>query len=149
MKNILLLLTIFLLSIVDGQESIDTLTYAKTEIKVPENCIAKSQYEILDCNGFSAQWLYLNQEMIDLGFHKQLFSQLEGQINYSKKAEIRFKSQSQDFNGFRYGLKDGFTRIYGIGKVDGQWLILNLGFENSADKNSDLSAFERNFIELE
>jgi len=87
--------------------------------------------------------------MIDEGVHNQLFSQLEQQFQYSKKTNLKFKSQSQDFEGFQYKMKNGTTRILGLGKVDGQWLILNLGFENGPKKNSDLSEFEKNFIKLE
>lgn len=74
------------------KKSTDTLTYAKTMIIVPDGCSAKSKYEVLDCNGFSAQWLYLKQEMIDQGVDKQLFAQLEQQIQYTKKSDLNFKS---------------------------------------------------------
>jgi hypothetical protein len=149
MKYLLLVLSMTFFSTIYGQDSKDTLTYAKTEIIVPEECSAKSKYEVIDCNGFSTQWLYLKQEMIDQGVDKQLFSQLEQQFKYSKKSDFKFKSQNQDFEGFQYKIKNGTTRILGLGKVGGQWLILNLGFENGPKKNSDLSEFENNFIELE
>ena len=149
MKTLLLILSIAFLSTVYGQESNDTLTYVKTEIIVPEGCSTKSKYEVIDCNGFSAQWLYLKQGMIDQGVDKQLFSQLEQQFQYSKKSDLKFKSKNQDFEGFKYKMKNGTTRILGLGKVDGQWLILNLGFEGGPKKNSDLSEFEKNFIQLE
>jgi len=149
MKNLLLILAIVLISSVYGQESTDTLTYAKTEIIVPDGCSAKSKYEVMECNGFSAQWLYLKQEMIDQGVDKQLFSQLEQQFQYSKKSDLNFKSQNQNFEGFQYKMKNGTTRIIGLGKVDGQWLILNLGFEKGPKRNIDISEFEKNFIELE
>lgn len=45
-------------------------------------------------------------------------------------------------------MKNGTTRILGLGKVDGQWLILNFGFKDGLKKNSDLSEFEKNFIKL-
>ena len=149
MKNLLLIIAIAFFSNVHGQVENDTLTYVKTEITVPEGCSAKSKYEILDCNGFSAQWLYLKQEMIDQGVDKQLFSQLEQQFKYSKKTDLKFKSQNQDFDGFQYKMKNGTIRILGLGKVDDQWLILNLGFDDAPKKNGDLSEFEKNFIELE
>ncbi|WP_339756213.1 hypothetical protein [Algoriphagus aquimarinus] len=149
MRNLLLILAIALFSTVYGQESTDTLTYVKTEIIVPEGCSAKSKYEVMECNGFSAQWLYLKQEMIDQGVDKQLFSQLEQQFQYSKKSNLKFKSQNQGFEGYQYKMKNGTTRILGLGKVDSQSLILNLGFEDMPKRNGDLSEFEKNFIELE
>lgn len=148
MKTFLLILSLTIFSTVYGQEENDTLTYVKTEIIVPDGCSAKSKYEVIDCNGFSAQWLYLKQEMIDQGVAKQLFSQLEQQFQYSKKSDLSFQSQNQDFKGFQYEMKKGTMRILGLGKVDGQWLILNLSFEEGPKKNSDLSEFEKNFIEL-
>lgn len=149
MKQLLLMLSMAFCSILYAQESNDILTYVKTEIKVPDGCSAKSNYEIIDCDGFSAQWLYLNEEMINQGIDKQLFSQLEQQFEYSKKSNLKFKSQDQDFEGFQYKMKNGKTRILGLGEVDGQWLILNLGFDNAPKRNIDLSEFEKNFIELE
>lgn len=148
MKYLLLVLSLTFLSAVYGQEKNDTLTYVKTEIIVPDGCSAKSKYEVIDCNGFSAQWLYLKQEMIDQGVDKQLFTQLEQQFQYSKKSHLKFKSQNKDFEGFQYKMKNGTTRILGLGKIDGQSLILNLGFEKRPKNNSDLSEFEKNFIEL-
>ena len=148
MKYLLLILAIALFSTAYAQESTYTLTYAKTEIIVPEGCSAKSEYEVIDCNGFSAQWLYLEQEMINQGIDKQLLSQLEQQLKYSKKSKLKFKSQNQGFEGFQYKMKNGTSRILGVGKVDGQWLILNLGFEDTPKKNSDLTEFEKKFIEL-
>jgi len=148
MKHLLLFLTLPFFSFLHAQDSSDTLTYARTAIIVPEGCSAKSKFEIIGCNGFSAQWLYLKPEMIDQGVGKQLFSQLEQQLDFSKKSSIDFKSQGQSFEGFQYKIKNGTTRILGLGKVDNQWLILNLGFEKAPRKNDDLSEFEKNFIEL-
>ena len=72
--------------------------------------------------------------MIDQGVDKQLFSQLDQQFQGSKKSVLNFKSQNQDFEGFQYKMKNGTTRILGLGKVNGQWLILNLGFQKRAKK---------------
>lgn len=43
-------------------------------------------------------------------------------------------------------MKDGNYKIVGFGKVNDIYLILNLGFEKKPKKNSDLSEFEKNFI---
>lgn len=149
MRNLLLILALASFSNSHAQELTDTLTYVRTKIIVPEGCSAQSKWEVSDCSGFSAQWLYLKQEMIDLGVHRQLFSQLDQQLQYSKKSKLDFRSQNQNFEGTRYKMKNGSMRILGLGKVDGQWLILNLGFEKGPKKNSDLSEFEKNFIQLE
>ena len=43
-----------------SEKQIDSLNYAHMKIAVPENCEAKSEYELLDCDGVSIQWIYLN-----------------------------------------------------------------------------------------
>src|SRR5690606_30235530 len=118
-----------------AQERIDSLTYAKATIKVPEGCLTESEYQILDCNGFSAQWLYLSEEMVKQGVNEQIFSQFEQQITYETKKNIKFTSQNQKFKGSKYLLVNGTTRIIGFGRVNGIPLILNLGFEKDPKKD--------------
>ena len=91
-KIILFFLTLITGITVYSQEKVENLQYARTEIKVPENCEAKSEYEIIDCNGFTAQWLFLKNEMIEQNVHKQLFSQIEQQFDYKKKKKLKFIS---------------------------------------------------------
>ena len=129
-----------------AQQKIEKLQYAKTEIKVPEQCEASSEYEIFDCNGFSAQWLFLKNEMVEQNVHQQLFSQIEQQMNFKTKKELSFNSQNQPFTGYEYELDDGGFKIIGFGKVDDIFLILNLGFDKKTEKNKDLNEFEKNFI---
>ena len=64
MKKTIIILSLFFNFTLYAQENIRKLNYAKIEIPVPENCVAKSEYEIVDCNGFSAQWLFFNEEMV-------------------------------------------------------------------------------------
>lgn len=131
-----------------AQERIDSLTYAKAAIKVPEGCLTESEYQILDCNGFSAQWLYLSEEMVEQRVNEQIFSQFEQQITYETKKNIKFTSQNHNFKGFKYLLANGNTRIIGFGRVNEIPLILNLGFEKNPKNNNELTEFEKNFINL-
>ncbi|PRD56021.1 hypothetical protein [Sphingobacterium gobiense] len=131
-----------------AQERIDNLTYARTAIKVPEGCLTKSEYQISDCNGFSAQWLYLNEEMVKQGVNEQIFLQFEQQITYETKKTIKFTSQNHKLKGSKYLLANGTTRIIGFGRVNGIPLILNLGFEKNPKNNNELTEFEKNFINL-
>ncbi len=145
MKKIILSLLIFVSFSVFAQEKIGNLKYARTEIKVPNNCVAKSEYEIVDCNGFSVQWLFLNDEMVKQKVNEQLFNQIEQQLDYKTKKKIKFTSQNQQFEGVKYKMKDGTVRIIGFGKVDEIPLILNLGFDKEPN-NNELSDFEKKFI---
>jgi len=47
-----------------SNEKIKFLDYANTKIEVPKNCTAKSKYELLNCDGISAQWLYFQKTML-------------------------------------------------------------------------------------
>ena len=141
---------LFLINIsITAQEKVEKLKYAKTEINVPEKCIAQSEYEISDCAGFSAQWLFLNEEMVKQKVNEQLCTQIEQQLEYKTKKPISFLSQKQKFTGTKYNMKNGTLRIIAFGKVDDIPLVLNLGFNKNPEKNIQLSEFEKNFIIFE
>lgn len=145
-RILLTFITILGANFVTAQKKITKLQYAKTEISVPERCVAKSEYELLDCNGFSAQWLFLDEEMVKQKIHEQLHSQIEQQIEYKSKKNIDFYSQNQKFRGAKYEMKNGTYRIIGFGRVDNLPLLLNLGFGKDPKNNSVLTEFEKNFI---
>ena len=145
---------IFVLSLlfnmnVFAQEKIVNLSYANKEIAIPENCSTKSEFEIIDCNGFSAQWLYLTEEMVKKGVVEQLQFQIAQQIDFKKKKNIVFISQKQKFKGIQYELRNGTFRIIGFGRINEMPLILNLGFQKEPKNNADLSLFEKEFFSLD
>jgi len=148
MKKIIIIFSLFFNFTLYAQENISKLNYAKTEIPVPENCVAKSEYEIIDCNGFSAQWLFFNDEMIKQKINEQFQAQIEEQFEYKKKKNIEFTSQNQKFKGIKYELKNGTYRIIGFGRINDIPLLLNLGFEKDPNNNKRLTEFEKNFIKL-
>ncbi len=129
-----------------SQQTVKQLQYANTLITAPENCNINSEYEIIDCNGFSAQWLFLNNEMIQNKVHEQILAQIAQQIEYKSKKSIKFLSQNQPFEGIAYRIKNGTYRIVGFGTVDEIPLVLNLGFDREPKNNGDLKEFEKNFI---
>lgn len=145
-RILLTFITILGTNFVMAQKKITKLQYARIEISVPEKYTAKSEYELSDCNGFSAQWLFLDEEMVKQKIHEQLHSQIERQIEYKKKQNIDFYSQNQKFRGVKYEMKDGTYRIIGFGRVDNMPLLLNLGFGKDPKNNSVLTEFEKNFI---
>ena len=148
MKKTIIILSLFFNFTLYAQENINKLNYAKIEISVPENCVAKSEYEIIDCNGFSAQWLFFNEEMIKQKINEQFQAQIEEQFEYKKKKNIEFTSQNQKFKGTKYELKNGTYRIIGFGRINDIPLLLNLGFEKDPKDNENLNEFEKNFINL-
>ena len=148
MKKTIIILSLFLNLTLYAQENISKLNYAKTEILVPENCIAKSENEIIDCSGFSAQWLFFNEEMMKQKINEQFQAQIEEQFEYKKKKNIEFTSQNQKFKGTKYELRNGTYRIIGFGRINDIPLLLNLGFEKDPKDNKSLTEFEKNFINL-
>ncbi|WP_177764458.1 hypothetical protein [Flavobacterium sp. I3-2] len=148
MKKTIIILSLFFNFTLYAQESISKLNYAKIEISVPENCVAKSEYEIIDCNGFSAQWLFFNEEMIKQKVNEQFQAQIEEQFEFKKKKSIEFTSQNQNFKGTKYELKNGTYRIIGFGRINDIPLLLNLGFNKDPKDNNNLTEFEKNFINL-
>jgi hypothetical protein len=148
MRKILLIL-LLVTTLTFAQDKVDKLQYAKTQIAVPENCTAKSEYEIIDCNGFSAQWLFLNDEMVKQKVNEQISKQIEQQFDYKDKNAIKFISQGQMFEGNIFRMKKGTYRIIGFGRVNDIALVINLGFEKKVKSNADLNEFEKNFIQFQ
>ena len=105
-KNLfLLLLTTLVCSTLLGQNAeIRKVSYARTEINVPADYNAKDEYSI-ENNSFSAQWLYLTQEMVKQGVNKQIFQQFEEQLKYSNSTNVEFVSNGGQFSGKKYQLK--------------------------------------------
>ena len=149
---------IFLLSVLTfafstlfGQSSeIKKIRYAKTEIDVPTDYTAKDEYSI-ENNLFSAQWLYLTKEMVEQGVEKQIIQQFEGQLKYSKSSSVEFVSNGGQFSGKKYQLKGDNKmkfRILAFGSVDGQPLVLNLGFKDDPKSDEKLDDLMKKFIHL-
>jgi 5-enolpyruvylshikimate-3-phosphate synthase len=134
-----------------GQSTeIKTVKYARTEIEVPAEYHANDEYSI-ESNFFSAQWLYLTKEMIDQGVNKQIMEQFEGQLKYSKSTNVYFVSNGGQFSGNKYQIKGDSKskyRILAFGSVDGQPLVLNLGFRDDPKSEEKLDELMKKFIQL-
>ena len=120
------------------------------KIAVPEMCVAKSPYELLDCEDISVQWLYLTKEMLE-AVSAQFYSQFEQQQNVVKKEKIRIGSFGSELNGYKFKTKNSGKIRYAImvtGTVNNQPLLLNIGSENNIEKTSDLSEFLKTIIEI-
>lgn len=148
MRILIILFFLFTSVSLPAQEKLSHLAYGKVAIAVPGECFANSEFEILDCQGFSAQWLYLSEEMVEQGVHDQFAKQITTQLDFTKKKTIKFTSQGELFKGNIYSLANGKTRIIAFGRVTNIPLILNLGFDKEPKNNADLSDFEKNFIVL-
>lgn len=127
---------------------IKKVQYAKTEIDVPTDYTAKDEYSI-ENKLFSAQWLYLTKEMVEQGVEKQIIHQFEDQLKYSKSTNVKFISNGGQFSGKKYQLKGDNKmkfRILAFGQVDGQPLVLNLGFKDDPKSNEKFDDLMKKFI---
>lgn len=153
MKKLIFLffLLTFTFSNLFGQTSeIKKVKYARTEIEVPTDYNAKDEYSI-ENNLFSAQWLYLTKEMVEQGVNKQIIEQFEGQLKYSKSTSVEFISNGGQFSGKKYQLKGDTKmkfRILALGSVDGQPLVLNLGFKDDPKSDEKLDELMKKFIQF-
>ena len=74
MKKPILLVSFLIIaisSLVAQSTEIKKVNYANIQIDVPTNYTAKDEYSI-ENNSFSAQWIYLTNEMVEQGIEKQV-----------------------------------------------------------------------------
>lgn len=90
MKKLALIILLFPL-LVFSQEKITQLNYVNHLIDIPKSCTANSEYEIT-CENFSAQWLYLSEEMYNQNLHKKFIKQFKSQTNAEESGEIQLYS---------------------------------------------------------
>ena len=152
MKRIIILASIALSinSYGQSEKQIDSLNYAHMKIAVPENCEAKSEYELLGCDGISIQWLYLNDEMLKT-VPDQFMGQFTNQKTTKKRTEIKVESFGSELTGYKFKMKntDGISyRIIVYGTVNNQPLLLNIGTETDINETADLNGFLKKLIEI-
>jgi hypothetical protein len=131
-------------------EGFRKVQYAKTEIAVPAGYFAKDEYSLGNDN-FSAQWLYLNKEMVEQGVADQISKQFEDQIKFSKATDIQFISNNGVFKGKKYELKNNKKlkyKVIAFGYVDDQPLILNMGFKTDPELSESYDDLIKKFIQL-
>ena len=132
-------------------EKIKELNYAGIKILVPNNCEAESEYELLNCNNFNIQWLYLNEEMLKT-VPTEFLTQFGSESIVKKQSNFKLKSFKSELVGKKFKLKSKGKITYRIivsGIVNNQPLLLNIGTENDLIKNTDLNEFLMKIIDVE
>jgi len=127
------------------------LNFAGSQITVPENYKVSSDTQASNENN-SVQWINVQKILYDNNVHKQMMKQIETDMHARFLTAVNFKSQGVDFIGKLYKLnaKEGIKyRIISSGQINGQALILNLGFTKQPKQNNDLDVFMRHFISFE
>jgi len=147
MKNLLIISCFLFMTHGFSQtgEEIKTLNFANNEISVPENCMAKSQFELMDCNGFSVQWEHLANDNFKSATRRWFkeFSQ-----DSKTKTPIQVNSYGAVLRGylFRYNSPDKQNRIIVYGTVNKQPLILNVASEDELIGFSSTNPFLKELI---
>lgn len=156
LKKIKIIISVFLIFgtvKISAQETekIKELNFAGIKILVPNNCEAKSEYELLNCNNTDIQWLYLNEEMLKT-VPTQFLSQYASQSIVKKENDFKLKSFNSELTGKKFKLKSDGKITYRIivsGIINKQPLLLNIGTENDIIKNSDLNELLTKLINVE
>lgn len=154
MKNNLLLFSLLIGTLCDlfGQSpEIEKVKYANTEINVPPGYNAKDEYSIGN-NSFTAQWLYLTKEMVEQKVEREIIQQFEEHLKISKSTNVEFISNGGQFTGKCYQLKGNPNmrfRILAFGEVDGQPLVLNMGFKDDPKSDEKFVDLIKKFIQYQ
>lgn len=146
------LLLIFCLSIMShcfsqAQEKVTSLEYATIEIEVPKNCVAKSKNELSNCDGISAQWMYVSPEML-----RSTSSQLikKWGENATSKEPIEVISYGATLKGYKftYKNKEKWNRMIVYGNVNKQPLVLNVASEDELIAICTSNAFLKKLLKI-
>lgn len=153
MKYYLTLYSIFLALTIQAQnnEIITQVNFAGEQIPVPENCSTDSEYALIDCQGTSVQWLYLNEEMLG-EVVEQYVTQMGAQHGVRNIGQVKILSFGSELKGDTFERKhaDGISyNILASGIVNQQPLLLNIVSDKQLKDTDDLSAFLKSFIEIE
>jgi hypothetical protein len=145
------LLGIIFLMVSTGLCAQTPFNFAGISISVPESYQTVSEFEAKSPE-FSVQWVAVPKILYENNVHKQMVKQIETDLHARFISGVNFKTQGVDFVGKLYQLKskEGIRyRIISSGEINGQGLILNLGFAKLPRQNKDLDAFMLHFITFE
>lgn len=153
MKYYLTIYFIFLALTIQAQsnEIITQVNFAGEQIPIPENCSTDSHYALIDCQGTSVQWLYLNQEM-----HAEVVTQYTNQMGtqhgVQNIGQIIIRAFDSELKGdtFKRNHSQGVSyNILASGIVNDQPLILNIVSDTEIKSTDDLSEFLKSFLEVD
>ncbi|MBP9883844.1 MAG: hypothetical protein KBF32_10595 [Chitinophagales bacterium] len=151
MKQILTILFLATTTIAYGQTSkqIDSLSFCHNKYKAPTGCKTESEYQ-LQCNDYSIQWLYMNDEMLKT-MPDQFVSQLAGQMKKFKKKPITPLLLEKEVNGYKISFKSDSGTSYQIiayGIANGQPVLVQLSLDKEPKTNDDIPEFARQIVKL-
>ena len=151
MKQILtiLFLTVAVISYGQTAKQIDSLSFCHNKYKAPAGCKTESEYQ-LQCNDYSIQWLYMNDEMLKT-MPDQFVSQLAGQMQKFKKESITPLLLDKEVKGYKISFKsdNGISyQVIAYGVVNGQPVLVQLSLDKEPKTNDDIPEFARQLIKL-
>lgn len=149
-RKFLFILTLYFFHVNGQEKKLKKIDFAKIEIEVPSNYNSSSENQIENDN-FSAQWIYLPGESFSSKMKIKIMNQIESQLKPSMISEIHFFSSGEKFIGNKYYFENVPLkyRIYAYGIINKQLLILNLGFKNDPEKDTNFDSLMLKFIKFE
>lgn len=153
MKYYLTIVVLFLSLTIQAQENelITQVNFAGELIPVPEDCSTDSEYALVDCQGTSVQWLYLNEQMLG-EVVEQYTNQIGAQPGVENIGPITILTFGSELKGDTFERKYAEGVSYNIlasGIVNDQPLLLNIVSDTEIKGTDDLSVFLKSFIEIE
>lgn len=149
MKNLLLFLSLLFISnsFSQANKEIKFLEYATIDFEIPNNCSTNSKYELLDCDGVSAQWIYFEEAMLKSASEKLIKQFSKNNISKEQIEVISFGSTLRGYK-FTYKNPENQNCIIVYGTVNKQPLILNVASEDELIAFSDLNEFLKKIMKI-
>ncbi len=132
-----------------ANQQVDKLNFCKQELDVPSSCYAESQYQ-LQCEDYSIQWLYMNDEMLQV-MPEQFVAQLSGQMKKFKKEPITCYLLDSEAKGYKISFKTdkGIAhQIIAYGTANNQPVLVQLSLNKEPKSNEDIPAVPRQIVRL-
>jgi hypothetical protein len=128
----------------------DSVTFCKNRFRVPEGCVAASQYQV-QCGDFNMVWIYMNEQMLP-SMPDQLIRQIGAQVKTFKKEAIKCYLLDQEVKGYKISFSAdsglGYQLIaYGI--VNTQPVMVQISLDTDPSANEKIPAFARQILKVE
>lgn len=149
MKTLLIISCIlfFSNSFSQSNKELKTLEYANMEIDIPDTCTATSKHEIIDCDGLSIQWTYVDKKMLN-SVYKELINQFSNKTK--TKEEMEVLSYGAVLKGYKFTYENPKTlnRLIVHGTVNKQPLIIQVASEDELMGVFDFNEFLEKIVTL-
>ncbi|MEM7084679.1 MAG: hypothetical protein AAF489_00765 [Bacteroidota bacterium] len=149
MKNLLIISCFLVMSSCFAQsgKKVTTLNYANNEIEVPNNCVAQSEFELSNCDGFSVQWEHLPNANFKSASRQWLRKFSQG-VDSSTPIEVTSYGAVLKGYMFRYKNPGSDNRMVVYGIINEQPLMLSIASKDELIAFAGSNEFLKNLITI-